>query len=235
MVGWRGAVRIAGTAETLLLAAAAVGLADVEAAAMTLAGIVLLALLRWRSGLIGLVGLGLLSANVAFWMAPGALSNLTHDEGLWETALPSTLTLAALATLTCAIAALATRKRETLTRAPRGVLGVAAAAAVVAVIVSAVGTGGRVVARTDDIRLATESVRFSETDLEAEPGEIGVFVSNEDLFWHTFTISELDVNLSVPVGAERRTTFDAPPGTYRFVCAIPGHTQAGMEGTLTIR
>jgi uncharacterized cupredoxin-like copper-binding protein len=43
------------------------------------------------------------------------------------------------------------------------------------------------------------------------------------------------VNVNIPVGAERRTTFDAPAGTYEFVCAIPGHGQAGMKGTLTVR
>lgn len=45
----------------------------------------------------------------------------------------------------------------------------------------------------------------------------------------------LGVNLNVPVSAERRLDFHAPPGTYEFVCAIPGHAQAGMEGTLRVR
>jgi uncharacterized cupredoxin-like copper-binding protein len=38
----------------------------------------------------------------------------------------------------------------------------------------------------------------------------------------------------VPVGSDRQVTFNAPPGTYTFYCAIPGHRQAGMVGTITV-
>ncbi|TMF24986.1 MAG: azurin, partial [Chloroflexi bacterium] len=30
-------------------------------------------------------------------------------------------------------------------------------------------------------------------------------------------------------------SFNAAPGTYEFFCAIPGHKQIGMRGTLVIR
>lgn len=39
----------------------------------------------------------------------------------------------------------------------------------------------------------------------------------------------------VPTGKEVELTFTAPaPGTYTYVCVIPGHAAAGMVGTLTV-
>ena len=37
-----------------------------------------------------------------------------------------------------------------------------------------------------------------------------------------------------PVNGEQSVTFSAPPGTYAFYCAIPGHESIGMRGTLTV-
>jgi len=30
-------------------------------------------------------------------------------------------------------------------------------------------------------------------------------------------------------------TANLAPGTYTFLCTVPGHAQAGMEGTLTVK
>ena len=32
-----------------------------------------------------------------------------------------------------------------------------------------------------------------------------------------------------------RATLDLKPGTYTFLCAIPGHFQAGQHGTLVVK
>ena len=234
---WRTVAAGSGGAVAALLALAAVALRDPEAGALTLVALVALGLLRWRTGLLGVVGLALLSANVAFWMAPGAVSNLSHGEGLWETALPSVMTVAAVTTVIATVADLAGRRRPTTgrTTAPKTVAVVAVAAAIAALGGSALmAADGGLQQRPGDLALVTADVKFAPDAIEATTGTVGVFVANEDLFWHTFTITELDVNLNVPVGGERRITFDAPAGSYRFTCAIPGHTQAGMEGTLVV-
>ncbi len=63
---------------------------------------------------------------------------------------------------------------------------------------------------------------------------VTLYVTNDDLFWHTVTIDQLGVEVALPVGSHRRITFTAPSGTYTFYCRIPGHRQAGMQGTITV-
>ena len=75
---------------------------------------------------------------------------------------------------------------------------------------------------------------FLQKTLTAQGGSISVAVANHDLFWHTFTIDALHVNVDVPIGANRRVTFNAPPGRYEFYCRVPGHRAAGMHGILTV-
>ena len=233
--GWDRVLVRGGIAVVVLHAVAAVGLRDLEATALTIGGLLALALLRFRSGLLGRLGLGFLGADVAFWMGTGAISNLTHGEGFWETALPSALTIASIMTLVAAAGAmLARRTGSTAESGPRIVQAAAVVVLGATLVAAAIGVGGETRALPGDVEIVTEDVQFSPDGLDADAGEIGVVVENRDLFWHTFTIKELDVNVNVPVGAERRVDFRAAPGAYEFVCAIPGHAQAGMKGTLTV-
>jgi uncharacterized cupredoxin-like copper-binding protein len=36
-------------------------------------------------------------------------------------------------------------------------------------------------------------------------------------------------------GGSKTVTVNVKPGTYKFFCSVPGHRQAGMEGTLTVK
>lgn len=82
--------------------------------------------------------------------------------------------------------------------------------------------------------MTTAQLAFDPDSFVVEDGEITVSVTNNDPFWHTFTIDELGVDLAVPVRAQRAVTFDAPPGNYPFYCRIPGH-EVPMTGTLGVR
>ena len=87
------------------------------------------------------------------------------------------------------------------------------------------------VAQEGDVELVTKDIEFEPESLDAEAGQVSVFVDNEDLTLHTFTIEELDVDLDVPAGKSARITFDAEPGAYEFFCEP--HKE-DMEGTLTV-
>lgn len=53
---------------------------------------------------------------------------------------------------------------------------------------------------------------------------------------HTFTVDELGINVSIPAGktVTQEITVNKT-GTYSFYCAVPGHRQAGMQGSLEVK
>jgi len=57
-------------------------------------------------------------------------------------------------------------------------------------------------------------------------------VTEED---HTFTIDELDVDVSLAPGEQEEVTFTAAEeGSFEFYCDEPGHRDAGMYGYLEV-
>jgi hypothetical protein len=66
------------------------------------------------------------------------------------------------------------------------------------------------------VTIESANAAFSTASLAAPASQVTVVLTNHDLFWHTFTIDELDVDLEAPLGGTREATFTAPPGTYRF-------------------
>ena len=109
------------------------------------------------------------------------------------------------------------------------------------------------------IDLAAEDIRYDKAELQGEVNQpIEVQFTNEGSLAHDFTIddiplqqeagagghaehsddshgSEADVHLHLESGEEGTTTFTpTEAGTYTYYCTVPGHREAGMEGTLTV-
>lgn len=201
-----------------------IALRDVEAIAFAVAVLAGILLLPLRKGLLGRVVLGLVFLDTAFWMVPAAISNVRHGDEIAYVAVPVGLAAIALAGILAAVG-LAHRL------VPLAVVVLAGGAIAASQVVS--GDAAR--AGDGDFVVSAKNVRFDPDELEMENGEGAIRLKNRDLFWHTFTIDELGVDLYVPVGGTRRATFEAPAGEYEFYCAIPGHDSAGMKGTLTVR
>ncbi len=65
--------------------------------------------------------------------------------------------------------------------------------------------------------------------------DVTVVVENVTDIDHTFTIDELDVDVSLAPGAQEEVTFTAAEeGTFEFYCDEPGHRDAGMYGYLEV-
>ncbi|HXF71257.1 MAG TPA: multicopper oxidase domain-containing protein [Actinomycetota bacterium] len=75
---------------------------------------------------------------------------------------------------------------------------------------------------------------FLPPSLHVPGPEVRIALVNDDPMPHDFTIDELGVKVAVDPGATAAVRFRADPGTYTFYCSIPGHREAGMEGTLVV-
>jgi plastocyanin len=214
-------------------------IANQDTLAVALMAILLvgLGLLRVRGGSLGLLVIGLLSADVAIWTVSGAANNFANAEHLSALLLPAYLGLISLGSIVATIGTWLAR------HAPEKGAGIAQGVGIIVLVALLVVTATGLIQRPDevetagpaDIALAAQGMKFDNIALSSNAGQVTIALTNEDFWWHTFTVDELGVDLRVPMGAERSVTFNAEPGTYRFYCAIPGHETAGMHGTLTIQ
>ena len=85
--------------------------------------------------------------------------------------------------------------------------------------------------------VTASSFRFSTPDLTIRAGEwVVVTFTNDDPVVHDWSVEGL-ANVDVPArpGQTARLRFVIDrPGTYRILCTIPGHAEAGMVGTLVV-
>lgn len=230
--GWERLLRSEAVAHAGTTGAVAIALRDLEAGALTIAVLAALALLHVRQGTLGTIALLVLFANSAFWMLPGLAVNIAGGRPVGSLVLPAAIGSIAVAGMVAALARL-TRRSRPAGRSPV-VVGLAALAAIAVVAGAGVLVSRPRPAGAGSVRIVTERTRFSPRTINVPAGRTSISVTNRDLFWHTFTVSDLDVDLRVPTGGLRTATFDAPAGRYRFVCAIPGHESAGMRGTLVV-
>jgi plastocyanin len=80
--------------------------------------------------------------------------------------------------------------------------------------------------------------RFDRRSLKAPAGRVTVVMDNPSPVPHNVSLEGRGVDeRGETVGEGRRSTVRAElrPGEYVFYCSVPGHRQAGMEGTLRVR
>ncbi|HMQ33993.1 MAG TPA: cupredoxin domain-containing protein [Chloroflexaceae bacterium] len=77
---------------------------------------------------------------------------------------------------------------------------------------------------------------FEPGELRVRSGEmVAMRLDNPHGAPHSFDIDALGVHVAMPSGESALALFQAPaPGTYEFYCAVPGHREAGMVGTMIV-
>jgi plastocyanin len=83
-----------------------------------------------------------------------------------------------------------------------------------------------------DVEVIAQSISFSPDPVVMSGGAGGVWIDNKDGIYHTFTIEDLDIDVEIPALKSRRVDLEAAPGTYAYICTVPGHES--MTGTLII-
>jgi uncharacterized cupredoxin-like copper-binding protein len=120
-----------------------------------------------------------------------------------------------------------------------------AATAAVAVTPAAIATAQPVsahAARTTTLHLSAQpmKLRFNTNHLTAKAGTVTVVLVNpkNSGMPHGVAVEGHGVDKDskiVQPGHTVRLTVKLKRGKYQFYCPVPGHKQAGMKGTLTIR
>jgi plastocyanin len=80
-------------------------------------------------------------------------------------------------------------------------------------------------------------IAFDTTELSAKAGEVTIDFDNPSALEHDVAIEQGGKQIAISETiAESSTSVsaDLKPGTYTFLCTVPGHAEAGMEGTLTV-
>jgi len=95
------------------------------------------------------------------------------------------------------------------------------------------GPGGTLKLAADPTQIA-----FDTTTLTSKPGKVTIDFDNPSALEHDVAIEQGGKQIAISETiAKGKTSVSAnlEPGTYTFLCTVPGHAEAGMEGTLTVK
>jgi plastocyanin len=82
-------------------------------------------------------------------------------------------------------------------------------------------------------------LKYNTTSLTAKAGKVTIDFANMSPVGHNVTVEAAGGGAvgATPTfqGGSKTLSLNLKPGTYKFYCSVPGHRQAGMEGTLTVK
>src|SRR4051812_12524416 len=88
------------------------------------------------------------------------------------------------------------------------------------------------------VTAAVSGLRYTHTKLTARAGRIQIVFANPSQLPHNVRIEQGETELGGTKTVTHATTkafVTLKPGSYHFYCSVPGHEDAGMQGTLTVR
>jgi len=98
---------------------------------------------------------------------------------------------------------------------------------------AAKGPGG-----TLQLKASPTEIAFDTTQLTSKPGKVTIDFENPAPLEHDVAIEQNGKEIAksaLITEGKTSVSADLAPGTYTFLCTVPGHAEAGMEGTLTVK
>jgi plastocyanin len=95
------------------------------------------------------------------------------------------------------------------------------------------GPGG-----TLQLQASPTEIAFDTTQLASKPGKVTIDFENSAALEHDVAIEQNGKEIAksaLITEGKTSVSADLAPGTYTFLCTVPGHAEAGMEGTLTVK
>ena len=106
----------------------------------------------------------------------------------------------------------------------------------------ATGGGGGGGGGTSTVNIATpsgSSLAYDEKSVNASSGNVKIDFDNMQALQHDVTVADSSGKVlgatDLVSSGTATTTVNLQPGSYTFYCSVPGHREAGMEGTLTVK
>jgi plastocyanin len=146
----------------------------------------------------------------------------------WRVALPTLIALVALAG--CGSSSSSSTNRETTP---------ATTATAPAATSTAPAAGSATGSKLSLSANPSGQLEYNTKSLSAKAGKVTIAFTNMAPLSHDVAIESSSGQAlgSTPVfsGGTKTLSLELKPGTYKFFCTVPGHRQAGMEGTLTVQ
>jgi plastocyanin len=83
------------------------------------------------------------------------------------------------------------------------------------------------------------NLKFESSTLSAKAGKVTINFTNQASLEHNVTVASPSGSVlgATPTfqGGSKTLAVTLAAGTYKFYCSVPGHRQAGMEGTLVVK
>jgi plastocyanin len=104
------------------------------------------------------------------------------------------------------------------------------------------GGGGGGGGAAETLKLSADpsgALKFDTDQLDGQAGKVTVDFTTPAPLQHDVVLEQDSQELGrtdlISDGAEDSFTVTLQPGDYTYFCSVPGHREAGMEGTLTVK